>query len=176
MRLFLAWRGLDEWRAEACTIDRGDHGLRAAGVQISPAYRLEYRLETDPELLTRSLALTVQSEAGERGSLLERSGTAWTLDGEPLDHVEGALDCDIAFSPLTNHMPAARLGSEPVDHVMAWVDVPSLDVLRSEQRYELLDGPRVRFVGLEDGFTADLELDDHGFVTRYPGLAERVHR
>ena len=127
MRLFLAWRGLDEWRAEACTIDRGDHGLRAAGVQISPAYRLEYRLETDPELLTRSLALTVQSEAGE-----------------------------------------------PVDHVMAWVDVPSLDVLRSEQRYELLDGPRVRFVGLEDGFTADLELDDHGFVTRYPGLAERA--
>ena len=175
MRVFLAWRGLDEWRAEACTVDRGDHGLRATGVQIAAAYRLEYRLETDPELLTRSLTMTVETEAGRRGALLERYGAAaWTLDGKPLDHVEGALDCDIAFSPLTNHMPAARLGSEPADHVMAWVDVPSLDVLRSEQRYEPVDGPRVRFVGLEDGFTADLDLDEHGFVVRYPGLAERV--
>jgi hypothetical protein len=47
-------------------------------------------------------------------------------------------------------MPARRLAGEPVDHVMAWVTVPDLAVLRSEQRYE------------------------DGFVMRYPRLAERV--
>jgi hypothetical protein len=29
-------------------------------------------------------------------------------------------------------------------------------------------------VGLDHDFAADLELDEHGFVIRYPGLAERV--
>jgi uncharacterized protein len=71
-------------------------------------------------------------------------------------------------------MPARRVGDEPVDHVMAWVSVPDLAVLRSEQRYEPIAERRVRFVGLEDGFTADLELDEHGFVTHYPGLAEQA--
>jgi hypothetical protein len=175
MRRFYAWRGLDEWRAEGCTVERGDHGLRAVGVQLAPAYQLEYGLETGPELFTRRLVLTLRDTAGERGVLLERSDDGrWTANGNPLPHVEGALDCDLAFSPLTNYMPAARLGREPVDHLMAWVDLPSLDVIRSEQRYEPLGERRVRYVALDGDFTAELELDEDGFVVRYPGLAERV--
>ena len=57
---------------------------------------------------------------------------------------------------------------------MAWVSLPDLGVLRSEQRYEAIDDRRIRFVGLEDGFTAELELDEDGLVVRYPRLAERV--
>jgi hypothetical protein len=175
MRRFYAWRGVDGWRAEGCTVERGDHGLRAVGVQLGAAYQLDYGLETDPDLFTRRLVLTVKDAAGERGVLLERADDgAWTGNGEPLPHVDGALDCDLAFSPLTNHMPAARLGEEPVDHVMAWVDVPSLEVHRSEQRYEPLGGHRVRYVALDGDFTAELELDEEGFVLHYPGLAERV--
>jgi uncharacterized protein len=175
MRRFLAWRGLDEWRTEGCTVERGDHGLRAVGVQVGTTYQVDYGLETDPGLLTRRLVITVRDAVGERGALLERSEDgAWTANGEPLPHVEGALDVDIALSPLTNYMPAARLGSEPVDHVMAWIDVPSLEVSRSGQRYEPIGPRRVRYVGLDDGFTAELDLDADGFVTHYPGLAARV--
>jgi uncharacterized protein len=176
MRRFLAWRGLDEWRAEGCTVERGDHGLRAVGVQLGVSYQLDYGFETGSELFTRRLVVTVKDAGGERGVLLERSEEdgSWTANGEPLPHVDGALDIDLALSPLTNYMPAARLGGEPADHVMAWVDVPSLEVSRSAQRYEPLDARRVRFVGLDDGFTADLELDADGFVEHYPGLAERV--
>jgi len=71
-------------------------------------------------------------------------------------------------------MPARRLGGEPVDHVMAWVSVPDLAVLRSEQRYEPIDASHVRYIGLDSDFTADLELDEDGLVVRYPRLAERV--
>jgi uncharacterized protein len=176
MRRFLAWRGLDEWRAEACTVERDDQGLRAVGVQVAPAYQLDYGLETGPELFTRRLVVTVRDAAGERGILLERSevdGT-WSVNGEALPQAEGALDIDLALSPLTNYMPAARLGDEPADHVMAWVDVPSLEVTRSGQRYEPIDARRVRYVGLDDGFTAELDLDEHGFVVHYPELAARV--
>jgi uncharacterized protein len=175
MRRFYAWRGLDEWRAEGCTVARGDFGFRAVGVQLGATYQLDYGLETGPDLYTSRLVVTVKDAAGERGVLLERAddGT-WTGNGEALPGLDGALDCDIALSPLTNHMPAARLGDEPVDLVMAWVDVPSLEVTRSAQRYEPIEPGRVRYVGLDDGFTAELDLDAYGFVTHYPGLAASV--
>jgi hypothetical protein len=177
MRRFLAWRSIDdEWRAEGCTVERGDFGLRAVGVQLGTSYQLDYGLETGPELHTRRFVVTLKDARGERGVLLERSEEdgAWTLNGDPLPDMDDALDIDLALSPLTNHMPAARLGDAPSDHVMAWVDVPTLGVTRSRQRYEPAGERQVRFVDLDDGFTAVLELDADGFVERYPGLAERT--
>jgi hypothetical protein len=176
MRRFIAWRGLEEWRAEGCTVERGDFGLRAVGVQLGSTYHLDYGLETGPELFTRRLVVTVKDADGERGILLERSeeDNTWTVNGDPLPLVEGALDIDLALSPLTNYMPAARLGDEPRDHVMAWVDVPSLEVIRSPQRYEPMEQRRVRYVSLDSDFTAELDLDADGFVIHYPGLAGRA--
>ena len=176
MRRFLAWRGLDEWRAEACRIERDDHGLRAVGVQIGSEYQVDYGLETDPGLLTRRFVVTVKDAEGERGVLLERSEEdgAWSANGTPVVGFEDAVDIDLALSPLTNFMPIARLGDEPTEHVMAWVDVPSLDVTRSRQRYEPLGPRRVRFVELDSEFTAELDLDADGFVMHYPDLAGRV--
>jgi uncharacterized protein len=173
--LLLSWRGLDEWRAESCLVERRQDGLRAYGVQLGTSYRLDYRLRTDAELVTQSLELSVVRAGGLRRVRVERRRDgAWTVDDRRVEDVDGALDCDLAFSPLTNYMPAARLGAEPAEHVMAWVAVPELRVLRSQQRYEPIDARHVRFIGLEDDFTAELELDEHGFVRRYPGLAERV--
>ncbi len=174
----LLWRGLDAWRAESAHVRIQGGRLTAHGTQLGVeggAYRLDYRLGTDAELVTQSLELSLLRPGGLRRLLLERAedGT-WKADNRPVPEVEGALDCDLALSPLTNHMPAARLAGEPLDHVMAWVSVPGLEVLRSEQRYEPVDERRVRYVGLDHDFTAELELDADGFVTRYPGLAERV--
>jgi hypothetical protein len=177
-RRFLAWRGMDdEWRAEACTADLGPAGLHANGVQLAAGYRVAYELRTTADLLTERLRLELNDADGTRSLDLRRSSDgAWTADGTPQPQAERALDCDLAFSPLTNFMPAARLASEPVDHVMAWVSLPDLAVLRSGQRYEPLGGRRVRYVSLDDDFTAELELDEDGFVLDYPGLATRVER
>ena len=120
------------------------------------------------------------SGAGWRRSLtLEHDGRGrWTADGERVADVDGALDCDLAFSPLTNLMPVRRsalherAGSE--DFVMAWVSVPDLRVHASPQRYEHVRPGVVRYVALDGDFTAELELDEDGLVVRYPRLAERV--
>jgi hypothetical protein len=178
MRRFLAWRGLDdEWRAEACTAELGADGLRASGVQLAAAYRLDYELRTTSDLLTEHLLLELHGAgAGGRLDLRRDPGGTWTANGVVQPHVEGALDCDLAFSPLTNFMPAARLGGEPADHTMAWVSVPDLAVVRSGQRYEPIGERRVRYVSLDDDFVAELELDEDGFVVRYPALAERAER
>jgi uncharacterized protein len=175
VRRFIAWRGLDEWRAESCTVELGPNGLRASGAQVAAAYQADYELKVDAALVTRELSVRARDGAGERALSLRRSADgAWTANRERLPHLDGALDCDLAFSPLTNYMPARRLRGDAADHVMAWVSLPDLTVIRSEQRYEPLGEGRVRYVGLDDGFTVELELDDDGLVVRYPGLAERV--
>jgi hypothetical protein len=53
----------------------------------------------------------------------------------------------------------------------AWVLLPSLAVIASEQTYTVLGGGRVRYTS--GSFVADLELDADGYVTHYPGLARR---
>jgi hypothetical protein len=174
----LLWRGLDAWRAESAHVRLDGGRLSAQGTQLGAEpepYRLDYRLSTDTDLITASLELSLRSAGGLRRLVLQRGADGrWKAGDRHVPEVDGALDCDLALSPLTNYMPAARLRGRPVDHVIAWVSVPGLQVLRSEQRYEPVDQRRVRYVGLDHDFTAELELDDDGFVTRYPGLAERV--
>jgi uncharacterized protein len=125
--------------------------LAAEGTQIGVAYELRYRLEDG------ALDLEV-------------------VDGPSARVEPGDADfVDLGFSPLTNTLPILRdglhRGGAPRDYVMALVDVPSLEVSRSEQRYEPIGASAVRF--RSGDFEAVLELDEDGFVVRYPGLAER---
>jgi hypothetical protein len=119
------------------------------------------------------------------------SAAAGVLPGIVDEHgLSGAEDCDLGLCPVTNTMPMLRsilprgraVGPGPgleQEFVMAWVEVPSLRVMRSEQTYQLrrtgVDGTAaVRFVELDTSFQADLEVDLDGLVINYPELARRV--
>src|SRR5262249_48860646 len=99
-------------------------------------------------------------------------------NGERRDDLDGALDCDLAFSPLTNLMPIRRsdlherAGAQ--DFVMAWVSVPDLRVHPSPPRYEHVRPGVTRFVPLDRDFRAQPEPAAGGLVARSPRLAERV--
>ena len=151
MRTFV-WTGEDAPRIEIARVDLDGETIRAEGTQIGVAYELRYALDAG------ALRLEVVG------------GASRLVEPDEADFV------DLGFSPLTNTLPilADRLhrGGEPRDYVMALVDVPSLDVTRSEQRYEPFAPGLVRF--RSGDFTAMLELDDDGFVVRYPGLAARA--
>ena len=178
----LVWRGLEEWLAEAAAIAIDGDQLTARGTQLGAEpepYRVDYELTTGERFVTERLSLTARTAAGERRLELVRAGDGgWSANGEPLPEVQGALDCDLANCPVTNTMPVLREGlresREPKDFVMAWVSVPDLTVRRSEQRYEPIDARMVRYVGVDSGFRAELELDDDGLVVRYPRMAERL--
>ncbi len=45
IRRFVVWRGTDEWRAEAATVELLEDGLRASGTQIGAGYRVTYELK-----------------------------------------------------------------------------------------------------------------------------------
>jgi hypothetical protein len=57
---------------------------------------------------------------------------------------------------------------------MAFVEVPSLQVFAHPQRYTHLRPGVVRYESMDGSFTAELELDEDGFVVNYPQLARRV--
>ena len=146
------WTGEDAPRIEIARVEIDGATIRADGTQIGVAYELRYALD----------AGTLHLEVPR--------GRSRVVEPGDVDFV------DLGFSPLTNTLPilADRLhrGGEPRDYVMALVEVPSLEVVRSEQRYEPFAPGLVRF--RSGDFTAMLELDDDGFVVRYPGLAARA--
>ena len=178
----LVWRGLEEWLAEAASVTIDGERLTASGTQLGAEpvpYRVDYELTTAERFVTERLSAWARTAGGERGLELARARDgAWTVDGQRRPDLEGALDCDLGYCPLTNTMPVLRErlrdGRGPRDLVMAWVSVPDLTVHRSAQRYEPIDAHSVRYVSLDGDFRAELELDDDGLVVRYPRLAERL--
>jgi uncharacterized protein len=193
----IVWRGLDEWRAEYVEVALRSDRLLARGTQLGAdplPYRMTYALDTASGFATSRITIDaegVHPDAGRwtrRLDLLRAPDGAWTVSGDGSGDpglsppggdaaaLNGAVDCDLGFSPLTNSLPILRRSLEQ-DLTMAWISVPDLTVTPAAQRYEPLEGTAVRFLALDgqfEGFTADLELDADGFVVRYPDLAERV--
>jgi hypothetical protein len=122
--------------------------LRARGTQIGVGYELRYELE--PGRLRAEI-----------------------VDGPSVDlGLHGTDFFDVGFSPLFNSLPILGGLEAARDFVMTFVEVPSLEISRSEQRYEPLGAGVVQF--RSGSFVADIEFDAEGFVTRYEGLAARV--
>jgi hypothetical protein len=67
--------------------------------------------------------------------------------------------------------PQLLQSDSPRDYLMRWVEVPSLEVSLSEQRYEPLGGGLVRFRAGD--FVSDITFDPDGFVANYPGIGAR---
>jgi hypothetical protein len=180
------WEVEESRGLETAWLSLGDGHLDARGhaVGLEPEpYWVTYTLETGDSYVTRRLAVRVESAAGPRSlELLRSADGTWQADGRLLPDLGEALDCDLAFCPLTNTMPILRhrlhqhLGKH--DLVMAFVSLPDLTVSRSEQGYEHLrrmsNGAVVRFT--TGFFTADIGVDRDGLVVRYPHIATRLVR
>lgn len=148
----LEWSGDGSPRMEVAHVERHGRELRAAGTQLGPVYELRYRLERD------RLAL----------ELVGRTSIELAL---------GDADFfDLGFSPLFNSLPVIRHklleGGAARTYTMRWIEVPSLEITDSEQRYEPLGGDQIRFTAGD--FTADISFDERGYVLHYPGIAKRV--
>ncbi|MFI6759184.1 putative glycolipid-binding domain-containing protein [Micromonospora sp. NPDC050417] len=199
----LLWNRTDLPGADHVLLD-DRRGLLARGVALAVdplPYTCRYEVTTDETWATVRLEVSVEGAGWLRSIRLERAAGRWRastaeqgdLDaalaaaGKPPAGIPGieephrladALDVDLGGAPLFNTLPVRRLGLRTATPgavhrlTVAWVLVPSLVVVPSEQVYTVLEGGNVRF--LDDGFEAELRLDQDGYVVDYPGLAERV--
>ena len=156
---------------------------RSAGLRPFPNW-VTYALETSDDWVTARMRADARWDDGSASLDLRRDDRGWTVNGEARPDLADALDCDLAGCPLTNTMPALRhdLLQRAGDHefLMAFIEIPSLRVVPSRQRYT-----HVRTLAVEDSggavmkyrsgsFESDLTFDADGFVLDYPQLGRRV--
>jgi hypothetical protein len=197
------WQRRDNPGVEHTLVDART-GLYARGTQVAVdpiAYTCTYELQTDPEWATTRFDVRTEGAGWVRTLRLELAAGRWrattteqgNLDAvlaargharaglpgtEDPDLLYGAFDVDLTGSPMTNTLPIRRLNllkAEPgVAHriSVAWVLAPSLEVVQADQIYTLLREGVVRFA--TETFSADLIVDDDGFVADYPTLAKLI--
>jgi len=195
----MLWRRLDTAGTDHALL-RERSGLYARGTMVAAEpvpHTCGYELVVDEGWVSVRLAVTAEGAGWWRSVKLERAAGRWRVTaseqgdldaaGQPRSALPGiedpellraALDVDLAYCPLTNTPPVRRLGllharpGTASTLVVAWVRVPSLEVVAARQTYTALGGNRVRYE--DDSFAADLTLDDSGYVVAYPGLAARA--
>lgn len=170
-------------------------GLSATGVQHGEGYQATWALEATENWVTQNVTVNVEGDGWERSLKLVRSEQGvWSSqikeEGTPPKNLpspgivrsadlEDALDCDLGLCPLTNTMPIRRLGLleaqvPKTQLIMAWIDMPSLEVIASDQYYSSIDSKTVRYASGTRGVDVELEVDSGGVVVHYPDLAQRV--
>jgi hypothetical protein len=196
----LLWNRLDTAGCELAVFD-DRRGLTARGSAqaASPvAYSCRYELFTDADWASVRFDVSAEGAGWLRTVRMERAAGRWRITtaeqgnldaslraaghapapfpgAEEPERLRDALDVDLYNSPLTNTLPIRRLGLVRAGPgtartiTAAWVLLPSLAVVPLEQSYAVLDAGRIRYSS--GNFTADLDVDDDGFVRRYPGLA-----
>ncbi len=201
MARMVTWAGVDDdpERLDRATIDLAPDAMRAFGSSHTRSFATGWSLDVGPGWVTRSIGVTCRGLGWWRSLTLTRHPDGrWEsrqdAEGDPdlpapgladPASVEGALDCDLGLSPVTNTMPVRRLRLlddvvPPTPLVLAWIDVPSLQVVRDEQVYASAgDGStprRVTFSSRDHDFSTTFTVDEDGLVVDYPGIARRLDR
>jgi len=159
--------------------EEGD-GIAAQAVVIGDdegaTYGVIYRIDCDAAWRVRRAAIEVVG--GGRLVLFSDGAGRWHGgDGQALAQLDGCIDIDITATPFTNTLPIRRLGAALAQRrtiEVAWVHVPELRVEKAVQAYTRLGANRYRYESVGSDFEAELEVDDEGFVVRYPGLFSRL--
>ena len=179
----ILWRRLDLPGHEAARLDRSAAGWTLAGAAVfaheGRPCRLDYLIQCDAEWRTRSAAVRgwVGDEPVEIA--IEVDAGRWRLNGAECPQVEGCIDVDLNFSPSTNLLPIRRLGlavGEEAEVRAAWLRFPGFTLEPLPQVYRRLSRDTYRYESAGGTFFRELEVDDAGFVTKYPGFFEASSR
>lgn len=172
----ILWRGSYLPGHEACRLYRYDVGWRLEGTAVflseGRPCRLSYLILCDASWKT--LEGSVSGWFGEEMVSIELAVDAnqhWQLNGKTSSAVDGCIDLDLNFSPVTNLLPIRRLNLEIGEHAevnAAWLRFPSFELERLPQIYTRLDESTYRYSSGGGEFIRDLTVNESGFVTNYP--------
>jgi len=174
----ITWRRLDLEGREAATVDETGGGWHIAGVvelcEANARSCLAYSIECTRGWETRSCEITGFVRDRPVAQSIDRNAAgAWTVDGTEVPAVDGCVDIDLAFSPITNLLPIRRLKLQIGDsaHVRAaWLQFPELTLDVLEQTYSHVAANRYQYESAGGAFRRELTVDDMGLIVEYQGL------
>ena len=144
-------------------------------MQVSKRSALTYDWLLDQDWRTRQLELRVSSPIERETMKIQRTPDGWLVDGRERRDLSSCDEIDLSATPFCNSLAMRRLqGSGELTAL--YVNVPSLQLSPSRQRYEALEAYRWRYIdlGVAEGFEAELKIDQDGFVIDYEGLFEAL--
>jgi hypothetical protein len=189
----LTWQADDGHGLEGTRLNIGaGRGFRALSrmVRTDPAgdFTASYRLVVGSDGQLQRLSLTSATATRERHLTLNRTDDSfWLLDrgsgvGGGREDFGGALDVDVAYSPMLNAVPIRRLDLHRTggEHTlpMVFVSLPELEVSQVTQSYRTVspldDSGHAVIEFRWDDFRAEIVVDSDGVVASYPGVATRL--
>lgn len=172
----IIWQRLDMPGHESASVFADDEGWTADGSAVfvyeGRACRLDYLIECDDEWNTAFA--TINGWVGDEVIDLEievDQGGRWTINGEGCPEVDGCIDIDLNFSPVTNTLPIRRLEmavGESEGVRSAWLRFPSFKFEALDQIYTRLDDTTYRYESGGGRFVRELKVNEFGLVTDYP--------
>lgn len=174
----ILWRRLDLPGHEVCRVQplKGEWLLAGTAVftyEGEPC-KVDYRILCDASWRTTSA--NIVGQVGKREIELSVSANEerrWALNGIDCPAVTGCLDIDLGFSPSTNLLPIRRLSlavGESAEVQAAWLAFPAFSFELLSQTYNRTGETIYQYESDGGAFARRLEVNECGFVTRYPGL------
>ena len=176
----ILWRWMDRPGHEAARLDSlaGEWYLRGTSVLLHDGEpcRLDYLVVCDGRWRTMRARVDGWIGAREVNCVIEVDADArWRLNGIEVPEVAGCVDVDLNFSPSTNLLPIRRLGLDVGEEgavSAAWLRFPGFALERLDQSYRRTGERTYRYESAGGTFVRDIEVNEAGLVTRYPGFWE----
>jgi hypothetical protein len=168
------WSDWDGGGHEILTLGWESGGWTADGVVTGRD--IHYVVRTDERWRLRQFLLFRDLPEADLWLGVDPAGRWGEINGARRPELDGCTAVDLVCTPFTNTLPIRRLRIEVGDTaevLVARVDHETLAVTPERQRYTRMALDRWRYED-EAGFTADLEVDEHGLVRDYPGLFRRL--
>lgn len=186
----LTWQTEDGQGLEGTRLTLHAGGFRALGRMVRADFTASYRLIVGDDGTLERLSVTSAVAHRERHLTINRTEDGfWLLDtgsGGTRAEFGGAVDVDLAYSPMFRTLPIRRLGlhREAAEHMLplVFVSLPELEVQQVEQAYRTVsvlpatdsatDSATVEF--RRDEFASEVVVDAEGVVQHQSGLATRL--
>ena len=176
----IVWSGIRTSSLDYCTVRRENGGWLFAGLLIvkpkANPFAVRYEISTDERFNTRSLNIEKTELGLEKRVKIESRHGSWFVNGRERRDLNECSDVDMEASPVTNTLPIRRNRlkvGQKVNLAVAWVRFPALEVSTLQQRYERLSARKYLYQS-SSGFSAELEVNRFGLVTRYGDIWKEV--
>ncbi len=174
----IGWKGHEYASKERCRVLIGEDEILINGqIRSRPTdidLKINYAIRLTAAWETKAVRIAGSFDGKATDFDFQRNGTLWTnWDGQSL---ADALEPDISLTPLTNTLPLRRLNiavGESREISVLYFDLEAGNVDLREQRYTRLSERQYRFETVPAGFSANIDVDENGFVLEYPGLFSR---
>jgi len=175
------WRPAKGTGIEHLTVATEKNAIVARSVLIGEyegkPFGVRYQATCDKRWTTREIA--IDTADGRRFRFTSDGRGHWRDEKRRRPEFDGCIDIDLAGSPFTNTLPIRRLSLDrkhgSTEFAMLWFPFDTFEPFVDRQRYTCLKSRCLyRFEAVDNDFSADLPLDDDGFVLDYPTLFKRV--